>query len=223
MPPPGLRAPQPGRALTAPAAGFHAAAGATVRAAGGTGGASGDEAQFAGPGRGLGAVSRAKRAQDVAHMLLTVSRVTANSRAIAWFDRPPPASAARGRSAVNDAGGAGIRRRRPGGEGTLEPGQVTEGDARGRLAGSLALDKPAEQGERLPGRSRASTIRAAPGARARACSPAPGRCWTRSPLSRGLQPRETMAGRDDTLVPGRRGRFHPACPLSGDAMPRAAS
>ena len=39
-------------------------------AAGGTGGASGDEAQFAGPGDGLGAVGRAGLAQDMADMFL---------------------------------------------------------------------------------------------------------------------------------------------------------
>ena len=64
--------------------------------------------------------------------------------------------------------GPGIRRGRSGSGGTLEPGQVAERDARGRLAGSLARDKPAEQGERLPGPVLASRIRAStncPGSR----------------------------------------------------------
>ena len=53
----------------------------------------------------------------------------------------------------------------------------------------------------------------------------PGRCWTPFSHFPAVSGRKTtMAGRDDTLVPGgRRGRFHPACPLPGDAMPRAAS
>jgi hypothetical protein len=49
---------------------------------------SGDQAELPGPRGGPGAVGGAELAQDVRHVLFTVSSDTNSSRAIRWFDLP---------------------------------------------------------------------------------------------------------------------------------------
>src|SRR5580693_8037966 len=56
------------------------------------GAASGDQAELPGPRGGLGAVGGAELAQDVGHVLLTVSSATTRSWAMRWFDLPAASS-----------------------------------------------------------------------------------------------------------------------------------
>ncbi len=153
--PAGLRRPATGQGpLTAPAGGFRRGTWCCRLPPAGTGGASGmrhSSRARATPSVRLAAPSLP---QDVAHMLLNVSRVTTNSRAMAWFDRP----AASIRRAFSCGG------QRP---------MVPEGRDQARAAR----------------RRRHAGAGPVPERDARGC----------------------------------RGRFHPAFPLSGDAMPRAAS
>ncbi len=53
-----------------------------------TGAVLGDQAEFSCPGDSLGAVGCAELAEDVADVLLTVSRVITSSPAMAWFGVP---------------------------------------------------------------------------------------------------------------------------------------
>jgi hypothetical protein len=58
----------------------------------GCGGLLGEQAELAGAGDGLGAVGRAELAQQVADVLLTVSRVTTSSAAMRGFGMPAASS-----------------------------------------------------------------------------------------------------------------------------------
>jgi hypothetical protein len=56
------------------------------------GAVSGDQAQLPGGRGGLGAVDGAELAQDVGHVLLTVSSAAISSWPMRWFDRPAASS-----------------------------------------------------------------------------------------------------------------------------------
>src|SRR5487761_1470678 len=84
----------------------------------GGGAVSGDQAELPGPRGGLGAVGGADLAQDVGHVLLTVSSATTRSWAMRWFDRPAASSrstsSSRPVSGSARPGGAAAPSARPG-------------------------------------------------------------------------------------------------------------
>src|SRR5580693_674373 len=101
------------------------------------GAVSGDQAELPGPRGGLGAVGGAELAQDVGHVLLTVSSATTRSWVMRWFDLP--AASSRSTSSSRPVSGSA----RPGGAAGLRP--------RCSEAASRRATRPAAPRPRQPG------------------------------------------------------------------------
>ena len=139
---------------------------------------SGDQAELACAADGLGAISRAGLAQDVANVLLHRVQGDHELARDGLVDLPAPSISslpAHGSSAARPSPAPPRTPSRPGTRGdilrakrALQPGQAAERDLRGRPAGPLGRDQPGQQrGHRRPlvGEDPDITLRAGQGER----------------------------------------------------------